>query len=160
MSFNGVLKSWGDLWIPPGGAFRRCCEVWSQSYSAATKLCIHKLWCLETRQGIEIIKVVMLSKQNLSMYHQLESCNKEGKKKKFIRLLHIRRNFLYLCIIISWKLKEKSTHKNENIRLLFTYLRKLNKNIYEAKSVWNRSVFSVTPLCNKNCSCIFPVPLG
>lgn len=97
----GVLKSWGDLWIPPGGAFRCCCEVWSQSYSAATKLCIHKLWCLETRQGIEIIKVVMLSKQNLSMYHQLESCNKEGKKKKFIRLLHIRGDFLYLCIIMS-----------------------------------------------------------
>lgn len=83
VSFNGVLKSWGDLWIPPGGAFRCCCEVWSQSYSAATKLCIHKLWCLETRQGIEIIKVVMLSKQNLSMYHQLESCNKEGKKKVY-----------------------------------------------------------------------------
>lgn len=139
MSFNGVLKSWGDLWIPPGGALRCCCEVWSQSYSAATKLCIHKLWCLETRQGIEIIKVVMLSKQNLSMYHQLESRNKEGKKKSLFGFYISEGIFSSCALLYPENLKINSQKWKQTVVYLFKEV--IQRYLWGKKCVKQLSIF-------------------
>lgn len=50
-----IVSKWrSDLCILPGGAFSEGLTT-ELCHSAATQHCVHKLWCLETQQGMQMI---------------------------------------------------------------------------------------------------------